>query len=44
MDMSDYTPRLKEKYNAEILPALMKKFEYHAGSFIKEDHPEYGYG
>ena len=26
--MSDYTPRLKEKYNAEILPALMKQFEY----------------
>ena len=26
--MSDYTPRLKEKYTAEVLPLLMKKFEY----------------
>jgi len=26
--MSDYTPRLKMKYNDEVLPALMKKFEY----------------
>jgi len=28
MKMSEYTPRLKEKYTAEILPMLMKKFEY----------------
>ncbi len=26
--MNDYTPRLKEKYTADVLPALMKKFEY----------------
>lgn len=26
--MSTYTPRLKEKYQKEILPALMKQFEY----------------
>jgi len=26
--MSDYTPRLKVKYKAEIMPALMKKFDY----------------
>ncbi|MEA3286705.1 MAG: 50S ribosomal protein L5 [Candidatus Marinimicrobia bacterium] len=26
--MSDYTPRLKEKYVAEVVPVLMKKFEY----------------
>jgi len=26
--MSDYTPRLKTKYKAEVMPILMKKFEY----------------
>jgi len=26
--MSDYTPRLKEKFNAEVSPALMKQFGY----------------
>ncbi len=26
--MSEYKPRLKEKYSSEVLPALMEKFEY----------------
>lgn len=26
--MSEYVPRLKEKYTAEVLPVLMEKFEY----------------
>lgn len=26
--MSDYSPRLKEKYKADVMPVLMKKFEY----------------
>jgi large subunit ribosomal protein L5 len=26
--MKDYTPRLKERYTKEIVPALMKKFNY----------------
>ena len=28
VDMSNYTPRLKVKYNEEVLPVLMKKFAY----------------
>ena len=24
----NYTPRLKEKYNSEVAPAMMKKFAY----------------
>lgn len=34
--MNDYTPRLKEKYIADVLPALMKKFEYSSTMQVPE--------
>jgi len=28
MEATKYTPRLADKYSKEVIPALMKKFEY----------------